>query len=241
MKADAPVALDRSFTDGRLSVNTGQTTTLRCDVVPEGLALDGASLQLTTGADGLVAIDLPAGDHVLVGAVPRPDALAALGEGLRQRLADAMARRSPTPEPRPAVQLPDKALDTPGSARLGSGVVDMVSLPRPDGDLLAVAEKRSVHILSSEGKERASVTTEGDVRVLHWWPEEELLLVGCVDEKVLAFGLDGVKRWEFTSEMDPAVYAAAKQYWLKSAHPGIYGLSSGVFMDGKPQAFVGSA
>jgi len=58
---------------------------------------------------------------------------------------------------------------------------------------------------------------------------------------VLAFGLDGVKRWEFTSEMDPAVYAAAKQYWFKSAHPGIYGLSSGVFMDGKSQAFVGSA
>ena len=40
-----------------------------------------------------------------------------------------------------------------------------------------------------------------------------------------------------------AVYRAAKTYWFKSApgHEGIHGLHTGVFLDGKTQAFVGSA
>lgn len=241
LSADAPVAVDWSFTDRRLCVNSSQATTLRCAVAAEALVLDGAPVQVPADAYGLVPVELTAGEHLLTGAAPGPERLAALKAGLAERLAGALARRSPTPQALPCVTFPDRPLETIGSARLGSGVVDMVPVPHPDGDLLAVAEKRSVHLLSSEGEERVSVTTEGDVRVLHWWPEEELLLVGCVDEKVLAFGLDGAKRWEFTSDMDPAVYAAAKQYWFKSAHPGIYGLSSGVFMDGKSQAFVGSA
>lgn len=43
--------------------------------------------------------------------------------------------------------------------------------------------------------------------------------------------------------MDPAVFRAAKQYWFKSdpRHAGIHGLYTGVFLDGKSQAFVGSA
>jgi hypothetical protein len=117
----------------------------------------------------------------------------------------------------------------------------MVAVPRPEGDLLAVAEERRVHLLTAAGEEQVAMPTEGDVRVLRWWAEHELLLVGCADEKVLAFGLDGEKRWEFVSEMDPAVYAAAKQYWFKSAHPGIYGLHTGVLMNEQSQAFVGSA
>ena len=43
--------------------------------------------------------------------------------------------------------------------------------------------------------------------------------------------------------MDPALYRAAKTYWFKSepGHEGIHGLATGVFLDGKSQAFVGSA
>jgi len=69
------------------------------------------------------------------------------------------------------------------------------------------------------------------------------LLAGCVDEKVIAFDEAGNRKWEFVSEMDPAVFRAAKQYWFKSApgHEGIHGLSSGVFLEGQSQAFVGSA
>jgi hypothetical protein len=70
-----------------------------------------------------------------------------------------------------------------------------------------------------------------------------LLLVGCADEQVIAFDKNGDRVWTFTSEMDPAVFRAAKTYWFKSApgHEGIHGLYTGVFLDGKSQAFVGSA
>ncbi|MEO5648819.1 MAG: VCBS repeat-containing protein, partial [Ginsengibacter sp.] len=57
----------------------------------------------------------------------------------------------------------------------------------------------------------------------------------------IAFDEQGHKKWEFTSEMDSAVYETGKQYWFKSAFPGIYGLYSGYFDNGKSRAFVGSA
>lgn len=80
------------------------------------------------------------------------------------------------------------------------------------------------------------MTTSGDVRVLHWWAEPGLLLAGCVDEQVNAFDDYGQRKWEFTSVMDPAVYEAGKTYWFKSAYPGIYGLYSGSFDNGKNRA-----
>jgi len=43
--------------------------------------------------------------------------------------------------------------------------------------------------------------------------------------------------------MDPAVELTGKTYWYKSApgHEGIHGLHTGTFLDGRSQAFVGSA
>ncbi len=79
--------------------------------------------------------------------------------------------------------------------------------------------------------------------MLRWWDEPKLLLAGCVDEKVIAFDARGRRKWVFTSEMDPAVYEAAKTYWFKSApgHEGIHGLYTGAFDEGKSRCFVGSA
>ncbi len=50
---------------------------------------------------------------------------------------------------------------------------------------------------------------------------------------MIAFDETGKRQWVFTSEMDPAVYRAAKTYWFKSApgHAGIHGLFTGVFLD----------
>ena len=59
----------------------------------------------------------------------------------------------------------------------------------------------------------------------------------------IAFDEAGRRAWVFVSEMDPAVFRAAKTYWFKSApgHEGIHGLHTGVFLGGQSQAFVGSA
>ena len=99
-------------------------------------------------------------------------------------------------------------------------------------------------MLSQDGEVLRILPTDGPIRLLHWWGEHNLLLAGCADEKVIAFDPDtGVRKWAFTSEEDPAVFRAAKPYWFKTApgHAGVHGLHSGVFLDGKSQAFVGSA
>jgi hypothetical protein len=82
---------------------------------------------------------------------------------------------------------------------------------------------------------------KGNVRVLNWWEDHGLLLAGCDNEEVVAFDENGNEKWIFTSVMDQAVYEAGKPYWFKSAYPGIYGLYSGRFDNGKSRAFVGSA
>jgi len=62
----------------------------------------------------------------------------------------------------------------------------------------------------------------------------------------VAEGLAGLVSWlregtHLVSEMDRAVWEAAKQYWFKSAHPGVWGLHTDVFIDGASQCFIGSA
>ena len=88
-----------------------------------------------------------------------------------------------------------------------------------------------------------ALATDGPIRMLRWWEEPQLLLAGCADEKVIAFDRSGKRKWVFVSEMDPAVFRAAKTYWFKSApgHEGIHGLHTGMFLEGRSQAFVGSA
>ncbi len=126
---------------------------------------------------------------------------------------------------------------------LGEAVVDLVSIPGEKGTLIAAAAGKTIHLITTEGEVVNTLQTDGPIRMLRWWAEHKLLLAGCADEKVIAFNEAGERRWEFVSEMDPAVFRAAKTYWFKSApgHEGIHGLHTGVFLDGKSQAFVGSA
>ena len=130
------------------------------------------------------------------------------------------------------------------AAKLGdAAIVDLVAAPDEAGTRLYAAEGQTVHALSPDGGALATFQTDGLIRMLRWWPEPQLLLAGCADEKVIAFDRDGNRKWVFVSEMDPAVYRAAKTYWFKSepGHEGIHGLYSGAFIDDKPMAFAGSA
>ncbi len=141
-----------------------------------------------------------------------------------------------------------RELRTVFGADIGGAVADMEVVPRGTAanestHRIYVAEGKTVHVLDAAGKEIQSLRTDGRIRVIRWWAEHRLLLAGCADEKVIAFDAGGKRKWTFVSEMDPAVFRAAKTYWFKSApgHEGIHGLHTGVFLDGKSQAFVGSA
>jgi outer membrane protein assembly factor BamB len=243
LRADQPIGADWDFTEGVLEVVAGKDTSVRLSVAPAGEPkLDGKAVRFVAGEDGLALLQLPAGRHRLEGVKPPDTVREALATQLGAALTEAKQRRAGDPEvsrPTPKPEAPELA--TLGAANVGGAILDLTTMPSAGGPLVCAAAGKAVHVLTLDGKEVRQLSLDGDVRVLRWWQEHKLLLVGCADEKVVAFDQDGTRKWEFTSEMDPAVYEAGKQYWFKSAYPGVHGLHTGVFLDGKSQAFVGSA
>lgn len=228
LRATAPVTVAWDFATGELNV-----------------AASGAAELTVQAADGPRTLAVAAGQQRIErfeGVTPAPAPLAALstratellavGEAERVRqLAAAAEPTGPTaPEMTPAM-----------TAQIEGEPVAAVTIPRAGGDLTAIAAGTTVHLLAPDGSVVGTMSTDGAIRVMTWWPEAELLLVGCADEQVIAFGLDGQRRWAFTSEMDQAVWETGKTYWFKSAYPGIHGLATGTFIGGESQAFVGSA
>jgi len=243
--ADFPIDIDWDFESGALHIVTRQETQV-------GLALSsGSRLRLSDkriagsrAVAGLTTLNLAQGKHILQGIMSDRDRLerltthldALLTQGRRQRSRGIAAASSKT---KPMVPLLTKAM----ASNVGKKVVDLITIPSDTGKLICVAEGKNIHLLSTKGKVLRTLEADGTVRMLRWWDEHRLLLVGCADEQVIAFDETGNRKWIFTSVMDPAVFRAAKTYWFKSApgHGGIHGLFTGVFLGGKSQAFVGSA
>lgn len=238
--SDVAIDVDWDFVSGTLYVVTTKPTTLRLSLhMPSELRVDGEPLPGSVADD----IRLAKGRHVLAGAAPAAAARAELVTALRRLQAEGRTLRAAAL----AAARPAAAAAPPWppafSRRLGGKVVDLIGIPSPEGTQLCVAEGHTIHCLNAAGEEIRRLPTDGPIRVLRWWDEQQLLLVGGADDKVIAFDRAGQRKWVFTSEMDPAVYEAAKTYWFKSApgHEGIHGLHSGAFDDGRSRCFVGSA
>lgn len=240
LQADAPLEVAWDFAAGRLDVCASQPTELRLRLATAAqLSLDNCPIA-TESENGLTTVRLSSGLHVVCGAAPASNHEAALNELLHQgRLERAVQlRETRRPEPQPG-RLWSAAMQT----NVGAAVADLEVVSSAQGVLLAAAAEKRVHLISLKGETVRQFDTDGRIRNLHWWDKPQLLLAGCVDEKLIAFDHEGQRRWTFVSEMAPAVYEAAKQYWFKSApgHEGIHGLSAGTFLDGQEQCFVGGA
>ena len=239
--AERPVQLDWDFATGVLEIIADEKTRLRLALAdPSGLWIDGKEVKREP--DG--ALQVPAGRHTLSEARPDPEALAKIVVQLEAFLKEAQEERVrpsfAVPPSRPDASL----LSTVFTAGTEEKVVELVVVPVDDGTRICAAAGTAVHVLTEKGEKIQTLRTDAPIRVLHWWPEHELLLTGCVDDKVIAFDVTtGERRWTFTSEMDAAVWRAAKTYWFKSApgHEGVHGLHTGLFLNGESQAFVGSA
>ncbi|MHB8997620.1 MAG: thioredoxin family protein [Armatimonadota bacterium] len=129
------------------------------------------------------------------------------------------------------------------TANIGARVTKIETLTGTNGPQIAFANDKVVHILTPDGQPVRRLETDARILSMRWWEKPRLLLVGCFDDKLIAFDENGNRKWVFTSLMDPAVYEAAKTYWFKTApgHEGVRGLSTGTFLDGKEQAFLGGA
>lgn len=230
---DRPADVDWDWSTGVLLVACPEPVRLRFSA-PGPVQVDGEEAVAPTA--GEVAVPLAPGRHTIAAARP-PDAVLA---GLRSSLAalGGEAASSPaaaSPHTPASAEMP--ALAPQFTADLRAPVVALAAA----GDRFFAAAAREIVAFAVDGTPGVRMRTEGDVRTLHWWPEHALLLAGCADERVIAFRSDGTVAWSFTSEMDRAVWEAAKQYWFKSAHPGIYGLDTGAFLEGGTQCFIGSA
>jgi hypothetical protein len=242
--ANAPVDVEWDFAAGHMEVVARGAALLTVAVADAG-AVRSAN-QIVKGnasASGYMTLLLREGRTVIQGIKPSETARRELVAQLGAWFEQASAKRAQTKKAPPAVAAPAAELKSAFTANVGGSVRDLIVIPADGRELIAAAEGMTIHLLGDDGKELRKMQTDGIIRQLHWWPEHKLLLAGCEDEKVCAFDLAGGRKWTFVSEMDPAVFRAAKQYWFKTAlgHEGIHGVGSGVFLDGKSQAFVGSA
>ncbi|MBI2301215.1 MAG: VCBS repeat-containing protein [Armatimonadetes bacterium] len=247
--AGAPVDLDWDFATGELSVVAAADTELRLALDPATLVVAGKPVQRV--ADGLASLALTAGRHSLKGLKPAPALLGALQGELAEALAAGKAghaqRIAALGRDVPPTGAP---LQPAWTASLGGKPEAVEVAQTPGGPVIWVATEKLIHALGADGASQRQMATDGPIRVLHYWPDAAgkdgaapLLLAGCRDDKVVAFDLAGQRRWTFVSEMDPEVFRAAKQYWFKTApgHEGIHGIGTGPFIDGKSEAFIGSA
>src|SRR5206468_601387 len=153
----------------------------------------------TTG--GLVGVRLAAGRHTLANARPSPAVLGKTVDRLASLMAEGQAQRQRWTASTAAPAAPAaSALTTAWAGKAGGSVVDLVTISSEQGPLVCAAAGNAVHLMAPDGREVRTLATEGAVRCLRWWPEHDLLLVGCQDEKVIAFDREGRRRWVFVSE-----------------------------------------
>ena len=242
--ADAPVDVEWDFVTGRMEVVTRGAALLTVAVADAAAVhSNGSIVKGDSSANGCMTLRLCEGRTVVEGIKPSDAARRDLAARLAAWFEQASVKRAQFKKAPPATSQQAVELKSTFTAQVGGAVSDLIAISTDGRELMATAEKTTIHLLGADGQEMCQMQTDGKIRQLHWWPEHKLLLAGCEDEKVCAFDLAGNRKWTFVSEMDPAVFRAAKQYWFKSApgHGGIHGVGSGVFLDGKSQAFVGSA
>ncbi|MHC4743767.1 MAG: hypothetical protein ACYS8Z_17770, partial [Planctomycetota bacterium] len=216
ISVDSPIDIDWDFTSGKLHIvavrETRGVVALAGDVTYSGQST--YSLESRSRAS---VIHFHAGEHVFDSATPPEKYLKGLATYLDALLAEGNEKRSREIADASLVARPKAPeLTTVMTANVGGKVVDLISVPSETGDVVCAAEGKRIHLLSPGGKVLRVLDADGAVRMLHWWHGHRLLLAGCADEQVIAFDETGKRKWVFTSEMDPAVYRAAKTYWFKS-------------------------
>lgn len=239
-----PVEVLWDFKTGELEVIADRPAeiTFQSDA-PDRLQLDGRALAARLVPDGL-RVQVPAGRHRITGARSSHDTANLLSRTLdHARAIRASVKRA-------QARQRAKLADTPRwkarlDADVGSPVADMTIAPSAAGPVIHVAAGSNVHRFTADGGALTLLEADGDIRVIHWWPERRLLLAGTKADTVVAFDEAGRRAWTFTLQFDPGFYGPGDDgpfTWLKywPELTGVHGLYTGTFLEGKSQAFVGS-
>ena len=239
LQAETPVDCDWDLEKGVLEVSAVQDTQIYCALAKsDKLTMDDVHIADVTIKDSMALLKIPAGKHTIGRAKPAPQAKKALCEHLHAQhkaAAESPKRQAPASVP---------TLPTFAAVDAQASVVAMAVVPGPDGDKVCAAGSNHVHVWEPSSEKLQVFNTNSPVKVMHYWAEHGLLLVGCENADVIAFDLQtNLRKWTFESKMDPAVYKAGKTYWYNThrGQNGIHGLHTGIFYNGQTQAFIGSA
>ena len=240
--SDWPVDVDWDFRTGQMSLTAKRSGEIRCSVASGSPVVMNGKALAAQPKDGVFVLSLKPGRHSLENIAPAADAVRNLtgyldscllkGRAARSRAATGTVRA-------PRVEVPP--LPEAFTANFSSGVADIETIRAGGSASICAAEGQTVHVLSPAGGKTGTLSADGPIRSLRFWPEYDLLLAGGADDRVTAFDGSGKRAWTFTSRLDPAVIAWSLKGWMKETHPGVYGLSTGIFLDNASQAFVGSA
>lgn len=237
--SNLPLDMSWNFAKGELLV--------KC---PEGaeieLAVDGPTevkAEKTCKLETLsnkIRIKLTKGEHKLTGIRPAPETLT----GIKAELAQAEKSFNTAPASTVTDSKHETAQPLAKAWEVKCGnhqVSNICSFPAPAGTA-AVASGSGLYLISPDGK-KEQIEMPSPIGTMYWWAACKLLLVGCMDDQVIALNTNRRRQWEFTSKMAPEVEKTGKFYWYKSTdfYPGVWGISSSRFLDGKEQAFIGSA
>lgn len=242
LRSNEPIDVDWNLSKGRMEIHCTRPTSLSISCAnPDAILISAPTPHAEWKRTG-DSFQLPAGRLTLDAVKPADHAITEL-HGIIETLAMIHTSTGATRAAVPPAAPPPPQLNEIFATHVGEAVSDFAVFSEGKRELVGVAHANKIDLIATDGSSIAQTHTDGNIRQLHWWPEERLLLAGCEDEKVFAFDAMGKPKWTFVSQMDPAVFRAAKQYWFKSApgHGGIHGLDTGVFLNGKSQAFIGSA
>ncbi len=141
---------------------------------------------------------------------------------------------------------PVTALDAPKlkeawTDKAGGYVSELAAVTIGGKGYILYATGNSAVLLELNGKKVREFQAAAPVGAALYWPEANLIVLGCKDEKVIAYTPEGVKKWDFTSEMDKELVESGKFYWFKEPIPGIHMLKTATLDPGKSRLFIGSA
>jgi len=245
--SNRPIDIDWDFATGNLAIHCHETSTVTVSLQSPAVGLaDGKTLELDEREDGF-GLSLDEGRHQFTNAMPRT----ALVEVHTRKCADLFAKaqderaKAPVIEPEQVV-VSAPALPIAWRAPCGDFPYEMKVFEHDGKTFIAVATDKAILLFDPDGKPVRRLTADAPVKVIHYWPEAKVLAGGCHDFRVIAFDVDtGDRKWAFESiEINPVLKKAGATGWFDRSpleNRGIYSLSSGVFLDGDSQLFVGTA
>lgn len=238
--SSVPVDLSWHFANGELEIKCPRDTEIELAVDRPAAVKADRPCHLER-MPNRIRLKLAAGDYRLTGIHPETGALARIKSELAQaeKNLDSVAA-----DPCEAAQQTERAPLLPAAWQIqcvNQQVSNIGPFPAPAGTA-AVAVGNNLYLIAPDGQ-KEEIGMAAPIGAMHWWDARKLLLIGCKDDKVIALNTNRRRQWEFTSEMAPEVAKTGKFYWYKSPEffPGVWGISSGLFLDGKEQAFIGSA